>query len=459
MIRASLEAKERRRPTASVMAIVGGGTVIAATTGLGLLGCFDRFKNYSEEKGAHAQTVPKSATKDRFMRVTESTSDEANVPTKVPRAGSTSSIPSTGTFRLRLHWEPGYMWQELPDEDWYCATCAICDPNELYEGRKNCEPQINCKENMTLAIMKCPPGRRLDRNVTEFTRLKDGSRVPFDFSRDGLDGDQIQAHETTLCLQRMKPDGLSYRPLKLRQCDSAEKEQHFFGKRSFGQAMELYPFPGDAKLCLACHHHPTNREQIFPEDCSFSRYESNRVRSSKERKKVFLCFVVFFIRSVFQLYRSPTSFSGVLLITCGAPSRVTLKRLEHVLLRVILRISHHLKSPSQPNRHLFLSRQQDQRRISHHLPSPSQQSRHHSTSRQRDQHVQRNQDSLQECLYESLCKFYFDLVATKHNGDPRGDAINAEMQVKASLALSSYSHSKEAFKNTSKKAGARSILN
>jgi hypothetical protein len=263
---------------------------------LGLLGGFDRFKSNREENGAHAQTVPTLATKERFVSVIESTSDETTVPTTESRARSTSSMSSTGTFRLRLHWQPGYMWQELPDQDWFCATCAICDPNEMYEGRKNCVPQINCEENMTLAILKCPPGRRLDQNVTEFTRLKDGSRVPFDVARDGFDGDQIQVHNTTLCLQRMRPDGLSYRPLRLQQCDSMEKEQQFSGKRSFGQAMELHPFPGDAKLCLACHHHPTNREQIFPEDCAFSRYGSNRPKIklclAKRERKLFLSFII-----------------------------------------------------------------------------------------------------------------------------------------------------------------------
>jgi hypothetical protein len=82
-----------------------------------------------------------------------------------------------------------------------------------------------------------------------------------------------------------------------------EKEEHFFGNRLFGQAMELYPFQRDAKLCLACHHHPANHAQIFPEDCSFSRYGSNHVQiklcfTKRERKHV-LCFIVFFIRLVF----------------------------------------------------------------------------------------------------------------------------------------------------------------
>ena len=273
MIRASLEEKERRRPTAAFKTIVGGGTAVAATVMLKLFGGFDRFKNCGEEKGAHA--VYEVVTKARFASVIESKADEATTQTTSFTAEPKSSISSMETFRLRQHWQPGFMWQELLEEDWYCAACAICDPNELFGGRKNCLPQ-DCKENMTLAIMKCEPSRPLDDRIARFTRLKNGSPLPFNVASDGFDGDQIQVHNTNLCLQMM-PAGQVFVPIKLQQCNSTVRRQHFFGKRSAGQAMELNLFSGNAIKCVSNHHHPNNNEQIYAENCELARYGSHYV--------------------------------------------------------------------------------------------------------------------------------------------------------------------------------------
>jgi hypothetical protein len=271
MIRVSLEEKERRRPTAAAMVIVGGGTSVAATAMLKLIGGFDRFKNYGEEKGAHAHAVHDVATKARFASVIESKADDITTPTTSVTVGPTSSMSYAETFRLRQHWQPGFMWQELPDEDWHCAACATCDPNELFGGRKNCLPQIDCKENMTLAIMKCKPSTPLDNRIARFTRLKNGSPFLFDVAKDGFEGDQIQVHNTNLCLQRM-PAGEVFIPIKLQQCNSTMRRQRFFGNRSVGQAMELHLISGNAIKCVSNHHHPTNNEQVYAEDCELARY-------------------------------------------------------------------------------------------------------------------------------------------------------------------------------------------
>lgn len=217
-----------------------------------------------------------AVTKARFVSVIESKADQTTLPTTSFAAEPKSSISSGETFRLRQHWQPGFMWQELPDEDWYCAACAICDPNELFGGRKNCLPQIDCKENMTLAIVKCEPSRLMDGRIARFTRLKNGSPLPFNVASDGFDGDQIQVHNTNLCLQMM-PAGQVFVPIKLQQCNSTMRRQQFFGKRSAGQAMELNLFSGNAIKCVSNHHHPTNNEQVYAESCELARYESHYV--------------------------------------------------------------------------------------------------------------------------------------------------------------------------------------
>ncbi len=256
MIRASLEANERRRPTAAIMAMAGVSTVISTTVGLEFLGGLD---------GSHAQNLPEAVPKNLFARAIESnTANEDSTPT------------STNSFRLRLHWQPGFMWQESPDEDWYCAACATCDPNELFGGRKNCVPQVNCMENMTLAIMKCEPSRSLDNHIARFVRLKNANPVPFDVVNDGFDGDQIQVHNSNLCVQMMN-GGAAFVPLKLQQCNSTVNKQRVFGRRAVGEAMELQLFPGNGVKCMSNHHHPLNKEQIYAEDCEFSRYATNHL--------------------------------------------------------------------------------------------------------------------------------------------------------------------------------------
>ena len=335
MIRASLEEKERRRPTAAFKTIVGGGTAVAATAMLKLFGGFDRFKNFGEEKGAHA--MHGVVTMVRFASVIESKADEAKTQTTSFAAEPKSSISSMETFRLRQHWQPGFTWQELLDEDWYCAACAICDPNELLWGRKNCSLPQDCKENMTLAIMKCEPSRPLDDRIARFTRLKNGSPLPFNVASDGFDGDQIQVHNTNLCLQMM-PAGQMFVPIKLQQCNSTMRRQQFFGKRSVGQAMELNLFSGNAIKCVSNHHHPNPNEQVYAEDCELARYGSHYVTFKfclAEGGKV-ICFHFSII--IFNIaFRHPPSCSGLLLIICGARSLATLNRLEHVFHRLLRR--------------------------------------------------------------------------------------------------------------------------
>jgi hypothetical protein len=236
------------------MAMTGVSTVVSATVGFELIGGLG---------GSHAQTMPDVVPKNLFARDIES-----NTANDDPKPTSTNT---TNTFRLRLHWQPGFMWQESPDEDWFCASCATCDPNELLGGRKNCVPQVNCMENMTLAIMKCEPSRPLDNHIARFVRLKNANPVPFDVVKDGFDGDQIQVHNTNLCVQMMS-GGNEFVPLKLQRCNSSVNKQRIYGRRAIGEAMELQLHPGDGVKCMSNHHHPLNKEQIYAEDCEASRY-------------------------------------------------------------------------------------------------------------------------------------------------------------------------------------------
>ena len=50
------------------------------------------------------------------------TQSPTSKPTESPTEELLFSISSTGTFRLRLHWESGFYWQEDHKEMWYCMV-------------------------------------------------------------------------------------------------------------------------------------------------------------------------------------------------------------------------------------------------------------------------------------------------------------------------------------------------
>ena len=191
-------------------------------------------------------------------------------------------------FRIRLHWQPGYMWQELPDEGWFCLACARCDLDNLFGGLKGCDIATYCKENMHLALTGCEPSRLRPAKLAELASFK----FLFDEVEDGLDGDQIQIHGTNLCIQQVLPGGTG--SVELRQCDSSLKAQRFWGARPAEKAMELIPVSGTLlsasptstfPLCvffyftelecmpyarLTSHllrgsHHPRQAEQVYAE--------------------------------------------------------------------------------------------------------------------------------------------------------------------------------------------------
>ena len=136
------------------------------------------------------------------------------------------------------------MWQELPDEGWFCLACARCDLDNLFGGLKGCDIATYCKENMHLALTGCEPSRLRPAKLAELASFK----FLFDEVEDGLDGDQIQIHGTNLCIQQVLPGGTG--SVELRQCDSSLKAQRFWGARPAEKAMELIPVSGNSAKCL-----------------------------------------------------------------------------------------------------------------------------------------------------------------------------------------------------------------
>ncbi|KAL3795491.1 hypothetical protein ACHAW5_002458 [Stephanodiscus triporus] len=150
-----------------------------------------------------------------------------------------------------MHWQAGYMWQEVPDEGWFCLACARCDLDNLFFGLKGCDIETHCEENMHLALTGCDPSKLGPSKLAEIATFK----FLFDEAEDGLDGDRIQVNGTNLCVQQVKPGGTG--SIMLRQCDASLKEQRFWGARPVGQAMELLPLSGNSAKSYA---HASNIE-------------------------------------------------------------------------------------------------------------------------------------------------------------------------------------------------------
>ncbi|KAL3815866.1 hypothetical protein ACHAXA_010256 [Cyclostephanos tholiformis] len=190
-----------------------------------------------------------------------------NVPTTTPTISSNPTDEfSKGTFRIRMHWQPGYLWQESPEEGWFCLACAQCDLKNEFFGLKRCDIEKSCSEHMHIALTGCDPINLGPSKMMEIATFK----FLFDEAAgDGLDGDQIQVLGTNLCIQQVLPGGTG--SIELRQCDSSLMEQRFWGARPVGQAMELLPLQGNLSKCLSNHHHPRQEEQVYAEDCHLAR--------------------------------------------------------------------------------------------------------------------------------------------------------------------------------------------
>lgn len=189
---------------------------------------------------------------------------------------SPTEMDSTGTFRIRMHWQEGYMWQELPDEDWFCVACAKCIPEKdpLFGGLKNCDVFTHCEENMQLALIGCDPGKIGPLKLAQMATFK----FIADSDDDELDGTQLMIHNTTsttdLCIQA--GDAISFprkghASLLLKPCDSTLGSQRFYGGRPTGTAFEFLPLSGNSAQCLSNHHHPRQEEQVYVQDCHLAR--------------------------------------------------------------------------------------------------------------------------------------------------------------------------------------------
>jgi hypothetical protein len=95
MIRVSMDMKDRRRPSATIMAIVGGLYGIGKVNGV--------------QSQIQSPLVASSVT--ATVSITAPTmSPTAVIETPSTSPTTISTAVSSESFRLRLHWQPDYYW-------------------------------------------------------------------------------------------------------------------------------------------------------------------------------------------------------------------------------------------------------------------------------------------------------------------------------------------------------------
>jgi len=177
-------------------------------------------------------------------------------PTRVPTLPPTfPKISPSQSFRLRLHWQNGYYWQEESVEREWCLECVRCNPlttSEFGEGCVDEEKDVfDCREGDELWLQRCHDSG--------------GGNAEFQVLR-GADGlDQFKVRGENLCLERVKS-----RLIVLRRCQSGLEVQKWSGF-SMDQPFAWHP-ASSLDLCVSQHHHPKATEIIYAEDCRLAHY-------------------------------------------------------------------------------------------------------------------------------------------------------------------------------------------
>ncbi|KAL9188111.1 hypothetical protein ACHAXT_006489 [Thalassiosira profunda] len=135
-----------------------------------------------------------------------------------------------GTFRLRLHWQPNFRWQGSAKERFWCMEC-----------------RGGCRLNNSLQISHCGEEAR-----QKFIAIQKTLRP---------------ATNPSLCATVTGYGGTDD-PLKLRRCNRSPA-QNFDEVRAAGK-FELQPANNYGR-CISQHHHPKDKEALFPEKCEKTR--------------------------------------------------------------------------------------------------------------------------------------------------------------------------------------------
>ena len=191
----------------------------------------------------HATENIQNSVKNNFQNhINDYTPINSYVPPKASQVSNNNnnrpnyaqSKPSGG-FRIRLHWERGYNWQDSSSEKFYCLQC-----------------RGTCKSSSKLEIDTCR-----DYSIRQ-KFLAIGKTIR-------------PASNPSLCVTITGYGGKSS-PVQLKPCQrsySASKTQRFNEVKANGK-FELISNDRTGR-CLSQHHHPKPHEVVFPEKCEKTR--------------------------------------------------------------------------------------------------------------------------------------------------------------------------------------------
>jgi len=155
------------------------------------------------------------------------------VQNQISTSISGSKHKPTGGFRIRLHWQRGFNWQDSPLEKFYCMQTR----GSASSGTKI---EIDTCKNFSIRQKFLAVGRTIR-----------------------------PATNPSLCITVVGYGGKSS-PTVLRPCSyRVAKSQSFDEITSYGK-FELQPEDKSGR-CLSQHHHPKPHEVVFPEKCEKTR--------------------------------------------------------------------------------------------------------------------------------------------------------------------------------------------
>jgi len=169
-------------------------------------------------------------------------------------------VAPTGQFRLKLHWEEDYNWQNNPSEREYCMTCCRCEQLNFANNGADSSP-FNCVTG------DCEAGDQLWTR-----RCDEGYGDVFEVMDEGLpDGVLVRAvtNNNNVCLTRAQT-----RYITLEPCDATNQRQ-LFQFFTTEQPFELKPvylpfyyFVPGGSYCITQPHHPKSQEMFGIKDCA-----------------------------------------------------------------------------------------------------------------------------------------------------------------------------------------------
>jgi hypothetical protein len=172
--------------------------------------------------------------------------------------------PST-KFTMRMHWEPEYMWQDDPDEMYWCWECTECAINfDALEAGNGCNDgdrdDPSCEREDQLWIQRCN-GEGSSKGNAEFQLVQQDTY------------DVFRVADSDLCLTRInkEPDYI-HRYLYMDVCSALNLQQRWKKIPDlFGQPFDLRPdviaFEDTLERCVMQLHHPKEGEVLHMGEC------------------------------------------------------------------------------------------------------------------------------------------------------------------------------------------------